>query len=101
MYFAMNRFRVTKGNEAVFEEAWRRRESYLDGVPGFLAFYLLRGPEGEFISCSKWESEVAFLGWTESEAFRKAHGQARMPEGVLEGPPRLTCYEVVLSQGDM
>jgi hypothetical protein len=43
MYIAMNRFRVNAGHEEVFEEMWRRRDSYLDQVPGFKAFRLLRG----------------------------------------------------------
>ncbi|MDX1650617.1 MAG: antibiotic biosynthesis monooxygenase, partial [Myxococcota bacterium] len=47
-------------------------------------------------SHSTWESREAFEAWTRSEAFRKAHGQARMPEGVLRGHPRLQTWEAVL-----
>lgn len=100
MYLAMNRFQVAPGQDDAFEAAWRSRESYLDGVPGFVSFWLLRGPGGDFISCSRWESEAAFRAWTESEAFRKAHSQARLPSGVILGPPRFTGYDVVLSQGE-
>jgi heme-degrading monooxygenase HmoA len=99
MYFAMNRFRVAPGREADFERAWRERESYLDEVDGFVRFQLLRGeaaPEGTtFISCSEWRSAEAFAAWTRSEAFAKAHRQARTPEGVLLGPPRFEGYGVV------
>lgn len=42
MFIAMNRFNVRPGREADFEEQWRSRETYLAGVPGFVAFALLR-----------------------------------------------------------
>ena len=42
MFIAMNRFRVKKGSEDAFEKVWLGRESYLDRVPGFLEFHLLR-----------------------------------------------------------
>lgn len=100
MYIAMNRFRVTPGREEVFEEHWRNRESYLDEVPGFTEFHLLRGATAEecttYISHSVWESEQAFIDWTESEAFRKAHAQARAPKGTYLGPPQFEGFEVIL-----
>ena len=95
MYIAMNKFRVAadKGNE--FEAAWKARESYLDEVPGFRQFNLLRGSEGVYISHSTWDSEQAFLAWTESEAFQKAHAQGSL-RGILQGPPEFSGYEVVI-----
>ena len=42
MYIAMNRFHVNAGREEVFEEIWRTRDSYLDQVPGFKEFHLLK-----------------------------------------------------------
>lgn len=100
MYIAMNRFRVNEGHETVFEEIWRKRETYLDQVPGFKKFNLLRGDTTEgittFVSHSTWESRKAFNAWTESEAFRKAHGDARSPQGTLAGHPVFEGYEVVL-----
>ena len=47
MFIAMNRFRVTKGSESAFEHVWLSRDSYLDKVPGFVEFHLLRGPEAD------------------------------------------------------
>ena len=102
MYIAMNRFHVAAGREAEFERVWRKRESYLDRVPGFLRFRLLRGEPGEestlFVSHSEWASGEAFAAWTESEEFTKAHGQARTPKGVLLGHPEFEGYEVVLEK---
>ncbi|MHC5012517.1 MAG: antibiotic biosynthesis monooxygenase family protein [Planctomycetota bacterium] len=100
MYVAMNRFRVARGHEASFELMWKERESYLDEVPGFRAFHLLRGPEREdhtlFASHSTWDSEESFVAWTRSDAFRKAHAQARSPEGTLLGHPEFEGFEAVL-----
>jgi heme-degrading monooxygenase HmoA len=47
MFIAMNRFHVIKGREADFEHVWLSRDTYLDSVPGFVEFALLRGPESE------------------------------------------------------
>lgn len=100
MYIAMNRFRVNAGFEDGFEQMWRSRDSYLSEVPGFQRFNLLRGATADgittFVSHSTWESRDAFVAWTESEAFRKAHGDARSPQGTLAGHPVFEGYEVVL-----
>ena len=48
------------------------------------------------VSHSLWESREAFTAWTESEAFRAAHGKSRSPEGTVLGPPRFEGFEVVL-----
>ena len=100
MFIAMNRFRVAAGSEPVFEELWRKRESYLDQVPGFREFHLLRGPSTEegtlFASHSVWDSREAFEAWTESEHFRKAHAQARAPAGTYLGHPQFEGFEVIL-----
>jgi heme-degrading monooxygenase HmoA len=98
MFIAMNQFRVAPGKGEDFERMWRERETYLDQVPGFVRFALLRGDEpGEYISHSTWESRDAFVAWTESEAFRKGHAQGSLM-GILEGPPQVRLYEAVLTQ---
>ena len=99
MYVAMNHFRVAAENAAAFEQGWRERESFLTGVPGFVTFYLLRGtPEGDgtvpFASHTTWESEAAFTAWTQSDAFRRAHGQSRAGSLTL-GPPRFAGWTSV------
>lgn len=100
MYIAMNRFRIARGFEDGFEEVWRRRDSYLDDVPGFREFHLLRGPSSEaetlYASHSVWDHRRAFIAWTESDAFRKAHGQAKAPEGTYLAHPEFEGFEVVL-----
>jgi heme-degrading monooxygenase HmoA len=100
MFIAMNRFRIAPGSEEVFEELWRKRDSYLDEVPGFREFHLLRGAGDEeatlYASHSVWDSREAFEAWTESDSFRKAHAQARAPKGTYLGHPQFEGFEVVL-----
>jgi len=101
MFIAMNRFRIVKGQEAAFERIWAERDSHLDGVPGFVRFNLLRGPEREghtlYASHSVWQSKGHFEDWTKSDAFRKAHAGAKSPKGMYEGPPNFEGFESVLS----
>ena len=55
-------------------------DSYLDRVPGFVEFHLLKGPEGEdhtlYASHTVWQTKAAFEAWTKSEEFRAAHARA-------------------------
>ena len=100
MFIAMNRFKIAPGFEEGFEKVWRERDTYLSEVPGFKAFTLLKGPVTDeyvlYASHSTWESRDAFVAWTESEAFRKAHAQARAPKGTYLGHPELETFESVL-----
>jgi heme-degrading monooxygenase HmoA len=100
MFIAMNRFKIAPGREADFEEVWKQRESFLDGVPGFESFHLLKGPSTDthtlYASHSVWQSRDAFIAWTQSEAFRKAHGQANPRKGTYLGHPELETFESVI-----
>lgn len=98
MFIAMNHFQVAPERAEEFEAVWRSRESYLGNVSGFVRFALLKGDEaGEYISHSTWESREAFLGWAQSEAFRRAHASP-MPEGIVIGHPRARFYDAVLEE---
>ena len=98
MFVAMNRFLVAPGQEGRFEQIWRERETFLEGVPGFLRFALLRGDRaGEYLSHSSWESRAAFDAWTQSEAFTAGHRQGSL-QGVLADHPEVSVYEAVLTQ---
>jgi heme-degrading monooxygenase HmoA len=81
MYIAMNRFRVKRGAEDDFERVWRTRDSYLDRMPGFVSFHLLKGPQSDdhtlYSSHTVWRTREAFEAWTNSEEFRLAHSRAR------------------------
>ncbi|MEM6682694.1 MAG: antibiotic biosynthesis monooxygenase [Pseudomonadota bacterium] len=98
-FLAMNRFKITRGNEAVFEDIWRTRESHLDQVPGFKNFSLLKGPQTDdytlYASHSTWENRAAFEAWTKSEAFRMAHRNAGESRDIYMGHPQFEGFEAV------
>ncbi len=100
MFIAMNRFKIIPGHEEEFLDIWKNRETFLDGVPGFKEFHLLKGPATDeyslFASHSIWESKSAFEAWTKSEAFRKAHANAGNAKPVYLGKPEFEGFEVVL-----
>jgi heme-degrading monooxygenase HmoA len=100
MYIAMNRFRIARGSEQDFIDVWKNRETFLEEVPGFREFHLLRGPEHDeytlFASHSVWDSAGAFENWTRSEAFRKAHASAGVVKDIYLGPPQFEGFEAVI-----
>jgi heme-degrading monooxygenase HmoA len=70
-------------------------------VPGFVRFHLLRGATTDqytlFASHTEWESEAAFVAWTQSEAFRAAHANAgKSSRDMYMGPPQLEMFESVI-----
>jgi heme-degrading monooxygenase HmoA len=101
MFIAMNRFKIKLGCEAEFEQIWKNRETFLQQVPGFKQFELLKGSETVdhclYASHSSWESKQAFEDWTHSAAFKKAHAQAGARKEIYLGPPQLELFESVLS----
>ena len=102
MFVAMNRFRIVQGREADFERVWAERDTHLDGVPGFLEFHLLRGPEADdhtlYASHSIWTDRGAFEAWTRSDAFRKAHAGAGERRDLYLGHPEFEGFETVLDR---
>ena len=98
MFIAMNRFQVKRGAEQAFEQVWLTRDSYLQKVPGFIAFHLLKGPQGEehtlYSSHSMWQNRQAFENWTTSVAFRAAHREAGEIRPLYMGHPQFEGFEV-------
>ncbi|WP_448951318.1 antibiotic biosynthesis monooxygenase family protein [Labrys neptuniae] len=99
MYIAMNRFQVKTESTADFETVWRDREVYIDKLPGFVSFHLLRGPEREdhvlYSSHVVWRSKADFEAWTQSEAFRLSHRNAGKGPALTLGHPVFEGFEVL------
>jgi len=100
MYIVMNNFRIKIGCEKEFEKVWKKRDSHLDGVPGFIDFHLIKGQTLKdhtmYASHSTWESQDAFYAWVHSESFRLAHKNAGKHSDLYLGAPRLEEYTVVI-----
>ena len=99
MFIAMNRFKIIIGKESMFENIWKERDTYLNGVPGFKKFNLIKGITNKeftlYASHSIWVSREKFLDWTKSEAFRLAHKNAAQHRDLYLGPPDFEGFEVV------
>ena len=100
MYIAMNRFKIVLGREIDFELIWKNRDTFLASVPGFKEFHLVRGDKTEdytlYASHSTWESKAAFVEWTKSENFRRAHRNAGEHKELYEGHPQFEGFEVII-----
>ena len=100
MFLAMNRFKIVKGKEEEFEKVWKERDSHLEGVKGFISFNLLKGKETDdyslYASHSIWESNIAFVNWTKSKAFRLAHKNAGIHSDLYLGPPNLETFDRII-----
>jgi len=99
MFIAMNRFKVTTGNEGIFEKMWFDREIHIDRVPGFVAFHLLRGPAGEghvlYSTHTLWQDRDAFEAWTRSPEFHAAHRNAGAGVALTLGHPDFEGFEII------
>lgn len=103
MFIAINRFKVVRGGEAAFEEVWTSRDTFLEDVPGFVTFHLLRGPERDdhvlYSSHTIWNSRSAFEAWTRSEQFRQAHRNAGSNKPLYLDHPEFEGFEIVQTVG--
>ena len=100
MYIAMNRFKIIKGKEKIFEDIWKNRDSHLKNVTGFLDFHLIRGESNEdftlYASHSTWDTEDDFTNWTKSDSFRKAHKNAGEHSDIYIGHPIFEGFKVII-----
>lgn len=100
MYIAMNRFKVMPDSVDDFVEVWRSRDSQLGDVPGFVSFSLLRGASEDdhvlYASHTIWKDEAAFVAWTKSDHFRKAHASAGDRKPMTTGRPQFEGFTSIL-----
>lgn len=100
MIIVCNRIPVNPEYHQAFEQNFRQRANLVDGMPGFVAFQLLRpAREGEpFIVMTFWETMAHFEAWTNSAEFKQGHARSgTLPKDAFLGHPVLEIYEVVQS----
>ena len=105
MIVVSNRIPVAKGHETAFEERFRGRAGLVENHPGFVRLEILRpkpvtiqggqlGGSEYYVVLTYWENEQAFVAWTESEDFRRAHA-SRPPKEMFAGPNVFEMHEVI------
>jgi len=85
MFIAMNRFKIKRGKESNFEKIWNERDTYLENIPDFKQFNLIRGKVEETFSL--WDNKKDFENWTKSKAFRIAHKSVGGHSDIYLGHP--------------
>jgi heme-degrading monooxygenase HmoA len=99
MYIAMNRFKVKIASAEAFTRRWLERDMYLQSLPGFVSFRLLRGAETAdyvlFSSHTIWASQADFIAWTQSPEFKAAHARAEQAEPMTIGAPQFEGFSVL------
>ena len=105
MIVVSNRIQVAPGHEEAFEKRFEGRAGLVENHPGFIRLEILRpkavqmhgkplGGSDYYVVLTYWESEQAFVGWTESEDFRTAHA-SRPPKEMFSGPNVFEMHEVI------
>ena len=102
-YIAMNRFQISLGREADFEDIWKNRKSRLGELPGFVEFRMLKGVPTEdhtpYVSHTVWSSRDDFDHWTQSEQFKDAHKNAgKRDPSIFKSRPVFEGFDTVLRQ---
>lgn len=105
MIVVSNRIQVAPGQEEAFEKRFAGRAGLVETRPGFIRLEILRpktvpmhgqvlGGSDYYVVLTYWESEQAFLAWTESDDFRQAHAN-RPPKEMFAGPNVFEMHEVI------
>lgn len=96
----INAIAVEPGRGEELEKRFASGGGGVEDMPGFEGFELLRPVDGEtrYFVYTRWESEEAFQGWVNSDAFKVSHKHARKEAGekpVAHGS-NLLAFEVVM-----
>lgn len=102
-FVVQNTFRVKPYKCCEFEQMWKTRESFLQQMPGFITFELLKNKEkeGNYISQTMWKTRQDFSNWLNSEEFEKSHGlrdpvKMAAMRAMVEENPEVSFYETFL-----
>ena len=77
-FVAINVLTVPEPMRQVLEERFANRAGEVERMDGFEYFELLRPVAGQdnYLVYTRWESQEAFQGWVQSQAFTKGHAQS-------------------------
>ncbi|WP_018131107.1 antibiotic biosynthesis monooxygenase family protein [Effusibacillus pohliae] len=97
MYVVFNVLQVPAEGKTKMAELFAKSAENMKQVPGCLEFLFLdSNEEDKQIVFTKWESKEAFVAWTQSESFRRAHDERRTGQSTATGS-KLETYQVIHS----
>ncbi|MGM8212048.1 antibiotic biosynthesis monooxygenase family protein [Virgibacillus sp. W0430] len=101
-YVVMNNIPVTEEGRPVFEDLFDKRQNEMDKVPGFHAFRLLQPNRGNtYVVFTQWSSEVDYLNWKDSDAFKNSHSEhAVKPPAYFADRPFVSTYDMIAEDED-
>lgn len=77
-FVAINAIRCRPEYAPRFRELFQSRAHAIDRIAGFVDMMVLEPQEagGDFLVVSRWTTEAAFQGWTQSPEFAEGHRRA-------------------------
>lgn len=104
MFIVNNRIPVNPEHAAAFEKTFSERAGQVDGMPGFVAFQLLR-PQSEdqpYVVMTTWQSRAHYEAWVNSDEFKQGHAaSSTLPRETFLGRPTLETFEVIQATGSV
>ena len=100
MIIVSNRIPVNPEHSDAFEQTFKNRAGMVDGMPGFIAFNLLRpdNPEDPYVVMTFWEDKASYENWVNSEEFKAGHARSgTLPSDAFLGHPKLEVAELIAS----
>jgi heme oxygenase (mycobilin-producing) len=104
MIVVNNRIPVNPEHAAAFEETFANRASLVDGMPGFIAFNLLKpsSPDDPYVVMTFWEDRKSYENWINSEEFKQGHARSgTLPPDTFMGHPKLEVSDVIISTAEI
>jgi heme-degrading monooxygenase HmoA len=102
MITVANRIYVNPDHAEAFEERFKNRAGLVDNMPGFISNLVLRPTEAgdPYVVLTFWESQAAFEGWVNSDAFKKGHARSgTLPKDAFPRKNEMELHEVFSHTG--
>lgn len=98
MIVVSNRIFVNPDYNEPFEARFKERAAFVDQMPGFVAFTMLRPsrPGKPYVIMTYWQTEAHFQAWTQSDTFREGHARSgTLPDTAFTAPTELEVAEII------
>lgn len=82
-FVVCNNIPVTDEGRPLFEYRFTNRAGLVEEVEGFISIRVLRPQSSDtYVIMTQWKDEKSFLGWQESNQYKKAHAKRGTESGI-------------------